>query len=417
MIEIKTLEVCSLMPETVDTWFMSTQTNRDYIIQVSEKPCRECDCTEYVRDKFGSYCNHCGLIRERESFIQDTEYNGFTHDMKVLKNRSSHLKTIETQIKKIEPNYNKKYRDFKNYYYDLFLEIAMKEYYIPNGTANDLFYLYFRGFYDLNSSQGLLRKKLIRRFLDRISINPREYFMMGQSVNTEDNKALDKKLMSGSRIPVISEGQLNVTGKKFTGRKIGYQTYLEVNQFTDTSAILMKYIKRYCTEYTLLNIKYSFTPEDYNRDSVAQPVTTIPTLNDDYIPFNSLGLEDMIINTVQYPSRSKYQGLDSMKDSMVQELKKRQPYYSTNLNTYIYTNKPEKKPVEPKTENDPQKNTKNKSEIKTINGTIMTKRMNEEPYKNKIYHKNIGKRRHCHNCGQIFITTKHRQLYCSHCKQ
>ena len=32
---VKTLEVCSLMPETVDTWFMSTQTNRDYIIQVS----------------------------------------------------------------------------------------------------------------------------------------------------------------------------------------------------------------------------------------------------------------------------------------------------------------------------------------------------------------------------------------------
>lgn len=278
MIEIKTLEVCSLMPETVDTWFLYTHTTRDYTIRESKKPCHECDCTQYVRDKLGSYCNHCGLIRERESFIQDTEYNGFTHDMKVLKNRSSHLKEIETQIKKIEPNYNKKYRDFKNYYYDLFLEIAMKEYYIPNGTANDLFYLYFRGFYDLNSSQGLRRKKLIRRFLDRISINPREYFMMGQSVNTEDNKALDKKLMSGSRIPVISEGQLNVTDKKFTGRKIGYQTYLEVNQFTDTPAILMKYIKRYCTEYTLLNIKYSFTPEDYNRDSVAEPVTTIPTL-------------------------------------------------------------------------------------------------------------------------------------------
>lgn len=292
MIEVKTLEVCSLMPESIDSWFLYDNTDRDYTIQVSKKSCHECGCTQYVKDKYESYCNHCGLIKERESYINSGIYNGFTHDMKVLKNRSTHLKNIETQIIRIEPDYNKKYRDFKHHYYKLFISIANKDYHIDKSTANDLFYNYFRGFYDLNNRRGLRREKLIKRFLDRISINPREYFMtqaplklqkkvLGKfksllyDANDEDNK----KIRGGSRIPVISEGQLNVTGKKFIGRKIGYQEYLEVNQFTDSPSIRMKYIKRYMEDsVSLLNIKYSFTPEDYDRSSVAEPITPVPTL-------------------------------------------------------------------------------------------------------------------------------------------
>lgn len=295
MIEIKTLENCSLMPVESDIWFLNNCTTRDYTIFESEKPCRECGCTQYAYNHreyiYESYCNNCGLIREREGYINEGVYNGFTHDMKVLKNRSTHLKTIETQIIRIEPDYNKQYRDFKHRYYNLFISIANKDYHIDKSTANDLFYNYFRGFYDLNNRRGLKREKLIKRFLDRISINPREYFMtqapeklqkkvLGKfktllyDANDEDNK----KIRGGSRIPVISEGQLNVTGKKFIGRKIGYQKYLEVNQFTDSEAIRMKYIKRYCTEYTLLNINYSFTPKDYDRSSVAEPITPVPTL-------------------------------------------------------------------------------------------------------------------------------------------
>lgn len=298
MIEVKTLPIVSLMPVESDIWFLHNCTTRDYTIRESKKSCHECGCTQYAYNHreniYESYCNNCGLIKEREGYINEGVYNGFTHDMKVLKNRSTHLKTIETQIIRIEPDYNKQYRDFKHRYYNLFISIANKDYHIDKSTANDLFYNYFRGFYDLNNRRGLKREKLIKRFLDRISINPREYFMTQAPIKlqkkvlgkdyfkridlTKDDDDNNNGQRGASRTPVVSEGQLNVTGKRFTGRKIGYQKYLEVNQFTDTPAIRMKYIKRYCTRYTLLNIKYSFTPEDYNRDSVAQPVTTIPTL-------------------------------------------------------------------------------------------------------------------------------------------
>lgn len=293
MIEVKTLENCSLMPVESDLWFLNRFTNRDYTIYESEKPCRECGGILYAKDEYEHYCNHCGLVKERK-YISNSVYNGFTHDMKVLKNRSTQLKEIETQIKNIEPDYNKPYRDFKHHYYNLFISIANKNYHIDKSTANDLFYNYFRGFYDLNNRRGLKREKLIKRFLDRISINPRKYFMTQASIKlqkkvlgkdyfkridlTEDDDDGNNGQPGASRTPVVSEGQLNVTGKRFTGRKVSYLTYLDINQFTDTPAIRMKYIKRYCTRYTLLNIKYSFTPEDYNRDSVAQPVTTIPTL-------------------------------------------------------------------------------------------------------------------------------------------
>ena len=431
MIEAKTLPNVSLMPVESDVWFLNKYTGRDYTITVSKKSCHECGSIYYGKDDYESYCNHCGKIRELESYINKRVYNGFTHDMKVLKNRSTHLKEIETQLKNIEPDYNKKYRDFKHRYYNLFMEIAYKDYYIPTGTANDLFYLYFRGFYDLNKRKGVKREKLVRKFLDRISINPREYFMtqapeklqkkvLGKFKHidiTEDDDDSNNGQPGASRIPVISEGQLNVTGKRFTGRKVSYHTYLTVNEFTDSPSIRMKYIKRYCEDYTLLNIKYTVTPEDYDRKSVAEPVTPIPVLNEDYIPFNSLGLEDMIINTVQYPSRSKYQGLDVEKDIKIQELKKKQPYYNTNLNNYIYTNKPENKQVEPKTENPHTKNTTNKSEIKTIGGTLITERMNKHPYKNRIYPLKLTICKNCPKSSRLWINKKYRQYLCTYCKQ
>lgn len=282
MIEVKTLENCSLMPVESDLWFLHNCTDRDYTIFESNKPCRECGCTQYAYNHreyiYESYCNNCGLIRKREGYINEGGYNGFTHYMKLLKNRSTHLKTMETQIKRIEPDYNKPYRDFKHRYYNLFISIANNDYYIDKSTANDLFYNYFRGFYDLNNHRGLKREKLIKRFLDRISINPREYFMTGFPVTMEAQHEY-KESAGHSRIPIISEGQLNVTGKRFTGRKVSYLTYLDINQFTDSPSIRMKYIKRYMEDrVTLLNIKYSFTPEDYDRSSVAEPITPVPTL-------------------------------------------------------------------------------------------------------------------------------------------
>lgn len=413
---IKTLEICSLMPIESDIWFLNNFTNRDYIIHKSKKPCQECGCRMYTKDNYESYCNHCGKIREREAYINKGIYNGFTHNMKALKNRSTHLKTIETQLKNIEPDYNKKYRDFKHRYYELFLEIAYKDYHIPTGTSNDLFYLYFRGFYDINKRKGLRRERLVRRFLDRISINPREYFMTGFPVTMEAQQEYDNPAGS-SRSPRVSDGQLNVTGKKSTGRRISYNTYIQVNNYEDTEAIRMKYIKRYCEDYNLLNIKYTVTPEDYDRKSVAEPVTPVPTLNEDYIPFNSLGLEDMVINTVQYLSRSKYKGLDIEKDIKIQELKKKQPYYSTNLNNYRYTNKPEKKHVEPKTENPPTKKLENKTEIKTIGGTLITERMNKHPYRDRIYPLKLTICKNCPKNSRLWITRKHRQYLCTYCKQ
>lgn len=299
MIEVKTLENCSLMPVESDIWFINQFTDRDYTIMESKKSCQECGCTQYAYNHheyiYESYCNNCGLIKEREGYINEGVYNGFTHDMKVLKNRSTHLKTIETQIIRIEPDYNKKYRDFKHRYYKLFINIANNDYHIDKSTANDIFYNYFRGFYDLNNRRGLKRENLIKRFLDRISINPREYFMTQAPVKLqkevlgkdyfkrvdlmEDDDDGNNGQQGASRTPVVSEGQLNVTGKSFTGRKVSYLTYLDINQFTDSPSIRMKYIKRYMEDsVTLLNIKYSFTPEDYDRSSVAEPITPVPTL-------------------------------------------------------------------------------------------------------------------------------------------
>lgn len=454
MIKVKTLENCSLMPVESDLWFLHNCTTRDYTIRESKKYCRECGCTQYVKDKYESYCNHCGNIYETRYYNNKTLFGayGFSYEfIRFLKQESMQLKTIETQIKAIEPDYNKKYRDFKYHYYNLFMEIAMKEYHIHHSKdAEDLFYTMFRAYYEMTKKRGLKRTKVIHKFFDKLNINHRDYFIMGVYQEKSTKKRLGRVVYykSGnqkiplynmgsagkgdygyfddddftyqagvSRVPSTSKGQLNVTGRVFTGRRISYQVFLKVNDYPDTSNIMFKYINRYCEDYTLLDMNDSFTPEDYDRSSVAEPITPVPTLNEDYIPFNSLGLEDMIINTVQYPSRSKYKDLDTMKDNMIQELKKKQPYYSTNLNTYIYTNKPENKHIEQKTENDPQKNTKNKTKIKTIGGTLITERMNKHPYKDRIYPLKITICKKCSKSSRLWITKKHRQYLCTYCKQ
>ena len=279
---VKTLEVCSLMPVESDLWFLNKFTDRDYLIMESDKPCPECDCTQIAVDEFETYCNECGKIFKKKYSYKS--FKPFGYDMKSLKNHSLNLKNIDKDLIKIDRDNNKKYRNFKHRYYKLFLQIAENEYNINQKDANDLFYQYFRGFFDLNNKKGLKRKKLIHRFLDKININPRDYFITGVGYYNKDKDLYiiddngNRKLPeAGSRLPVVAEGQLNVTGKEFTGRKISYQQYLMVNDYPDTENFRIKYIKRYCKNYTLLTTT-TVISNNTSIKSVAEPVTPVPTL-------------------------------------------------------------------------------------------------------------------------------------------
>lgn len=331
MTKVKTLPILSLMPAENDLWFINKF--RDYNISESDKPCRECGSTQVVHGDFESYCNNCGRIFKTRHYPSNTIRNSVTHHMSGLKNRSLFLKETEQDIISYDSDYNKPYRDFKHRYYDLFIRIATLEYNIPEATANDLFFFYFRGYYDLNNKRGLRRTKLIHRFLDRININPRSYFM-SSIANVGNIDVSDEPVEGHSRVPRVAEGQLNVTGKDFTGRRISYRTFLKVNAYHDNNRSLWKFIRRYCKNYTLLEENPSFTPEEYDNCSVAEPVAIVPTLNK-YVAFHGLGLEKMVVNTVINPNQSKYQEYDLEKNRLIQELKTRQPYYGYNLNTEI----------------------------------------------------------------------------------
>jgi transcription initiation factor TFIIIB Brf1 subunit/transcription initiation factor TFIIB len=203
--------------------------------------------------------------------------------------------------------------------------------------------------------------------------------------------------------------------------KNGYKKWLLLNNFEDNLVSQIKYCRRYF-------------PEDYLqllKDNNNYSITKKPVSNQKFIEESSelygkdvYGLyfwrvkakENKMHKRNAIPSINKVKYKSGEYKDNVKTMKNNPKILDDNLNELwkgMRLSMSDKRLKEKKLHD--KIHSKGKGTENNIGGTLMSERMDDTQYFEKLYPKKVGIKRKCLKCGEIFITTENRQCQCENC--
>lgn len=211
----------------------------------------------------------------------------------------------------------------------------------------------------------------------------------------------------------------NIAPKPFRGK--GYKKWLLLNNFEDNLISQIKYCRRYFPE------DYPQLLEDNNNYSINKKLVSNQNFSKEFselygkhVQGRKLGRVEAKENKMQkrtaIPTIYKVKYKSGEYKDNVKTMKNNPKILDDNLNDlwkgarrFMSDKRLKEKKLYDKI------HTKGKGTENNIGGTLMSERMNDNEYLEKLYPKKIGIKRKCLKCGEIFITTSDRQCQCEKC--
>ena len=222
-----------------------------------------------------------------------------------------------------------------------------------------------------------------------------------------------------SRRPSDVKETYNIARGPF--KEKGYKRWLLLNNFKDNLVSQIKYCRRYFPD------EYLQLLEDNNNYSInKRPVSNQKFINE----FSELygkhvqGLhfprveakENRMKKRIVIPSINNVKYKSGEYKDNVKTMKNNPKILDDNLNDLwkgMRLSMSDKRLKEKKLHDKMYR--KGKGTENNIGGTLMSERMDDNEYFEKLYPKKVGIKRKCLKCGEIFITTENRQCQCKKC--